>query len=78
MGEIEDFFSDELQKICIYHMISRRMSEVGMEIDCYVEADESVEQILRKLSLADNRFVSFSYKIYFDPKWKKVRYLFNV
>ncbi|UZJ64656.1 hypothetical protein OKW96_20325 [Sphingobacterium sp. KU25419] len=78
MGEIEDFFSDELQKICICHMISRQVSEVGMEIDCYVEADESVEQILRKLSLDENRLVSFTYKIDFDPKWKKVRYLFNV
>lgn len=78
MGEIEDFFSDELQKICIYHIISRRMSEVGMDMDCYVEVDESVEQYLRKISLAENRFVSFSYQIDFDPKWNNVSHLFNL
>lgn len=78
MGEIEDFFFDELQKIYICHFISRLISDIGMDVECYVEEDEPVEQILRKLSLAENRFVSFTYKIDFDPKWKKVRHLFNV
>ncbi|WP_400260876.1 hypothetical protein ACFX5U_12400 [Sphingobacterium sp. SG20118] len=77
MGEIEDFFSDELKKICICHIISRVVSEIGMDIDYYVEVDEPIEQYLRKLSLAKNIFVSFTYKIDFDPKWKKVSHLFN-
>lgn len=78
MGTIEDFFSDELKTICLSHFISRLVSEKGIDIDFYVEKDEPVEQFLRKASLAQNRLVTFTYKIEFDPKWKDIKRLINL
>lgn len=78
MGTIEDFFSDELKRICICHLVSRLVSDRGMEIECYSEENEPIEQFLKKVSLAENRLVSFTYEIDFDPKWKQVNTLLNI
>jgi len=78
MGTIEDFFSDELKGICVCHLVSRLVSDRGMEIEFYSEENEPIEQFLRKVSLAENRLVSFTYEIDFDPKWKQVNTLLNV
>ena len=78
MGTIEDFFSDELKGICVCHLVSRLVSDKGMDIECYVEMDEPVEQYLRKVSLAEDSLVTFTYKIDFDPKWKRVNRLLSL
>jgi len=78
MGTIEDFFSDELKMIGICHLVSRLVSERGMEIQCYSEENEPIEQFLRKVSSAENRLVSFNHEIDYDPKWKRVNRLLNL
>lgn len=78
MGTIEDFFLDELKRICICHLVSRLVSDRGMELECYSEENEPIEQFLRKVSLAKDRLVSFIYQIDFDPKWKQVNKLLNI
>lgn len=78
MGTIEDFFSDELKRICVFHLVSRLASDKGMEIQCYTEENEAIEQFLRKVRLAENRLVTFTYEIDFDPKWKRVNRLLSL
>jgi hypothetical protein len=78
MGTIEDFFSDELKRICICHFVSRLVSDRGMEIECYSEENEPIELFLRKVSLAENRLVSFNHEIVYDPKWKQVNRLLSL
>ena len=78
MGTMKDVFLDELKKICICHLVSRLVSDGGMEIQCYSEEDEPIEQFLRKVSSAENRLVSFNHQIDYDPKWKRVNRLLNL
>lgn len=78
MGTIEDFFSDELKRICVCHFVSRLVSDKGMEIQCYSEENEPIEQFLRKVSSGENRLVSFNHEIDYDPKWKRVNRLLNL
>lgn len=78
MGTIEDFFSDELKGICVCHLVSRLVAERGMEIQCYSEENEAIEQFLRNVRLAENRLVTFTYAIDFDPKWCKVNRLLKI
>jgi hypothetical protein len=78
MGTIEDFFSDELKRKCVCHVVSRLISDRGMEIECYSEENEPIEQFLKKISLAENRLVSFNHEIVYDPKWKRVNRLLNL
>ena len=78
MGTIEDFFSDELKGICVCHLVSRLVSVKGMDIYCYLEKDEPIEQFLNKVSLAENRLMTFTYETDFDPKWKLVNQLLSL
>lgn len=70
MGTIEDYFSEPLKQICTFHMVSRVVTDEGMDIEGYLELDESAENFLTAKSQAEDRLVTFSYKINFDPNWK--------
>lgn len=69
MGTIEDFFTDELNKICICHMVSRFVSENGIDIMLYAEQEEPVIEYMEKIRNDANRFVSFKYALIYDPRW---------
>ncbi|MBD1431583.1 hypothetical protein H8B06_02000 [Sphingobacterium sp. DN00404] len=69
MGTIEDFFTDELNKICICHMVSRFVSENGMYIMLYAEQEEPVIEYLEKIRNDADRLVSFKYALIYDPRW---------
>lgn len=78
MGTIKNFFSDELKRIYICRLVSRMVSDIGMKIECYSEENEPMEQFLRKVSLAENRFVYFTYKIDYDTEWRQVNQLLSL
>lgn len=75
MGTVEDFFSDELNKICICHMVSRVISDKGMDIIIYAELEEPITDYLEKINNDVNRLVSFNYKLFYDPSWTKINKL---
>lgn len=75
MGTIEDFFYDELNKICICHMVSRLIADKGINIIIYAEFEEPITEYLEKVINDVHRLVSFNYKLIYDPKWTKIKKL---
>ncbi|MCX2575364.1 hypothetical protein [Pedobacter sandarakinus] len=75
MGTIEDFFSDTLNKICICHLVSRLVSDKGMDIIIYAELERPTTQYLEKIKNDANRIISFNYKSFHDPRWTKIKKL---
>jgi hypothetical protein len=51
-------------------MVSRVVTDEGMDIEGYLELDKSAENFLTVKSQAEDRLVTFSYEINFDPNWK--------
>ena len=70
MGTIEDYFWESLKKICVFHMVSRLVTDEGMEIEGYLEIDKLAENFLKVKSQAEDRLVSFAFSISFDPLCK--------
>jgi hypothetical protein len=69
MGMIEDFFIDELRKVCIAHIIARVVTEKGMNIEMYLELKEPAMKHLKAILNDPNRPVSFKFEVKDDPKW---------
>jgi hypothetical protein len=78
MGMIEDFFTDILKPICICHMVARKATSIGMDIEMYIETSETINELLLKESTNPDRLFSFSFTIKNDPKWNGVKDLMNI
>lgn len=76
MGTIEDFFSNALNKICVCHLVSRLVSNKGMDIIIYAELEKPITEYLEKINNDLDRPVSFNYKSLHDPRWTKINRLF--
>ena len=72
MLTIEDFFRNELKKICIAHTVSRIVTDTGMNIEMYLEKQEPAMQHLQTILEDPDRLVSFSCEVNKDPKWDAV------
>lgn len=77
-GTIEDFFVDELRKICIVHMISRLTTEKGITIEMYLEELEEPKKYLEVLITNPSRLVSFEIEVNNDPLWLATRGLMKI
>ncbi|MFN0291849.1 DUF695 domain-containing protein [Pedobacter helvus] len=73
MATVEDFFSENLKKNCIFHLVSRVATEKGMSIIAYTEYEEQINILLRNIIADKKRLVTFEFKMTYDPKWKKTR-----
>lgn len=78
MGTIEDFFSEELKKISVCHMVARLCSHKGMDVEIYVDNEAPVSTFLTKTQKDENRLFTFDYQTEVDPKWKKVNKLLSL
>ena len=78
MGTIEDFFIDELKKICVSHMVSRVATDTGMEIEMYIEKPDPIKEFLSKSNADPKRLFSFTYSIADDPKWDNIKQLMKI
>lgn len=72
MGTIEDFFVDELRKVCVAHIVARVVTDNGMNIEMYLELQEPAMKHLQTILDNPNRLVSFSCEVNEDPKWTAV------
>lgn len=78
MGTIQSFFVDGLRKAGIAHIVARMVTDDGMNIDMYVENDQSSMKLLDKIIADPARLVSFKYEVTKDPKWEAVNHLMNL
>ena len=78
MGDIEDFFSMELQKLGVAHFVARVVTEQGLNLEFYLEESEPITSYLKRLSTDPSRLVSFTMNITHDPRWDTVRGLMRV
>jgi hypothetical protein len=72
MGTVEDFFVDELRKVCVAHIVARVVTDKGMNIEMYLELQKPAMKHLRTILDNPNRLVSFSCEVNEDPKWNAV------
>ncbi|MDN3657057.1 hypothetical protein QWZ08_15515 [Ferruginibacter paludis] len=72
MRSVEEFFSENLRRICIAHMVARLVTDEGMNIEMYVEKGKQVAELLHEIAINKNRLVSFTTEINKDPNWMAV------
>jgi hypothetical protein len=72
MGTIEDFFVDELTKVCVAHIVARIVTDKGLKIEMYLELREPAMKHLQTILDNPNRLVSFNFNVNDDPKWAAV------
>jgi hypothetical protein len=78
MGSVEEYFLENLRKICIAHIVARLVTDEGMNIEMYVEKGKQVAQLLQSMQVDKNRLVSFTTEINKDPDWTAVSGLMNL
>lgn len=78
MGMVEDYFVSEVRKICIAHIVARVPTDVGMNIEMYVEELNPAMGHLKEIFESDTRLVTFGCEINQDPEWKAVEGLMNI
>jgi hypothetical protein len=72
LGTIENFFVNELRKICVAHIIARFSTDSGINIEMYLELKEPAMKHLQAILENPNRIVSFNCEVSDDPKWTVV------
>jgi len=76
-GEVQEYFEKELQKVCVSHLISRLLTDFGIEILFYFEDGNKIKEKLDELYEMDNRKVDFSFRMQDDADWDTVEYMLN-
>lgn len=76
-GEIQTYLEDELNKVCVSHLISRITTDFGIEILFYFEDEEIIHDKLEKLYASEDLLVDFGCRIQQDPKWETVENMLN-
>ena len=70
-GTIEDYFTNELKKICVTHPVARLATDFGFIMDFYVDKAESASEKLSELYEDPNKLVEFGCGFKNDPKWRE-------
>lgn len=78
MGTIEDFFVQELRKVCIAHIVARVVTDEGLNIEMYLEQQEPAMNHLRTILENPNRLVSFNCEVTEDPEWTVIKELMSL
>jgi hypothetical protein len=78
MATIEDYFVNELRKICVTHIVARLVTETGLNIEMYLEKGDEVLKYLQTLSKNPERLVSFDFQASNDPKWESIKGLMQL
>lgn len=78
MGTVEEYFMENVRKICIGHIVARLVTDEGMNIEMYVEKGKQVVEMLETIHSDSKRLVSFNYEINKDPKWTAISGLMNL
>ena len=71
--EIQDYFTDELTKVCVSHLISRIPTDNGIEMLFYFDDKDLVVEKLGEIYEDENKLVDFSCRIQDDPTWSAVQ-----
>ena len=78
MGTIEDYFTDEMRKLGIAHIVARVVTDEGLNIEMYIENVKDSYEKLQELRVDPNRLVTFDVEVNEDPKWRAIRGLMNI
>jgi len=78
MMTIEDYFTEQLNKVCVAHIVSRIVTDDGMGIIIYTETFNEVAKKLPEMYESPSRIVEFGSEIKVDEKWKIAKQLLNV
>jgi hypothetical protein len=78
MGTIETFFTEELRKVGIAHIIARVATDDGVNIEMQLEDNKAAMEHLQNILADPNRLVSFNCEVNYDPKWTAVAGLMNL
>jgi len=78
MATVEEYFCDNLRKLCVSHLVARLTTDDGLNLEMYLENKDAGMIALLNLSNDPNRLVSFSYENNYDPDWDAVQGLFQL
>ncbi len=76
-GEVQEYFNEELNKVCVSHFISRLLTEDGIEILFYFEDLAKINEKLDELYEMENKKVDFSCSLRKDAEWETVEDMLN-
>lgn len=78
MDEIEAYFTSNLRKSCVCHLVARLATDEGLNLEVYLDDRTSGMLTLLNLSKDQNKLASFTYESHYDPDWDAVQGLFNL
>ncbi|SHG87434.1 DUF695 domain-containing protein [Pedobacter caeni] len=70
--EIENYFKEELRKVCVCHLLARVTTDNGFDLELYLD---DVEEALKKFRTLENdpdRLLNFNCEITEDNDWENI------
>jgi hypothetical protein len=75
--EIENYFKMQLRGVCVCHIVARITTDIGINLELYVDNVENAINKFNELEEDANRLVNFSCEINDDENWENVDEILN-
>jgi hypothetical protein len=73
IGEIQEYFDAELNKVCVCHLISRIPVEGGIEMLFYIEDQDKIQDKLDEMYASEDLLVDFGCSLRTDANWETIQ-----
>ncbi|MGJ8684266.1 MAG: hypothetical protein ACSHWW_06565 [Nonlabens sp.] len=70
--DIQLYFIEEMNKVCVSHMISRIPTDFGIEMLFYFEDREKALAKFNELYESEDKLVDFGCSLQSDPEWETI------
>ncbi len=70
--DIQLYFIEEMNKVCVSHMISRIPTDFGIEMLFYFEDREIALAKFNELYESEDKLVDFGCSLQSDPEWETI------
>lgn len=75
--EVENYFKDELRKVCVCHLLARVTTDHGFDIELYVDDVERALEKFEELAQNPGRLLNFNCEITEDSDWENIEGLLH-
>lgn len=76
-AEIEAYFTTQLRKVCVCHLVARITTDTGINLELYVDNVEDAINKFNEIEQDANRLVNFNCEINDDENWENVAGILN-
>ncbi len=77
IADIEKYFTTNLRAVCVCHLVARITTDIGINLEFYVDDVEEAIKRLNELEEDTDRLVNFDCEITEDEAWENVFEILN-